>query len=150
MKKLISMILGSFFLIVVLIYFAPIKANIGRVRALEKRGDYCWNFSNPVLEISGTFQLHFTNIGNDHYLCSGIMYVDGYEMQLPAYGNAEIIGGEIYLTLSLAGVRNGVIGIDMQKAILDIATLDGTFEYIGVYYDAVEISSGTLTYTMNK
>ncbi len=51
------------------------------------------------------------------------------------------------MTLSLAGIRNDAIGIDMQKAILDPATLDGTFEYIGVYFDAVELSEGTLTYT---
>jgi hypothetical protein len=113
---------------------------------LTSKADKCWNFSNPILGISGKTQLRFSNIGGNHYLCSGVSTVtDPLFMQFPVYGNAEFLEGEIYVTLSLAGVRNGVIGMDMQKARLDPATLNGTFEYIGVYADAVEISDGTLT-----
>jgi len=122
-------------------------------RILKERGDYCWNFSNPILGISGTVRLRFTHIGGGHYLCSGLTTVTNPSLQLPVYGNAEIVEGNIYVTLSLAGIRNGVIGIDMQKAILNPTTLNGTFDYFGIYSGAVagsavtEVSNGTLTYT---
>ena len=66
-------------------------------------------------------------------------------MQFPTFGNVEILDGKIYMTLSLAGIRNDTIGNDMIKAKLDPVNLNGTFESIGVYIDAVELSEGTLT-----
>jgi len=115
---------------------------------------YCWNFSNPILGISGKVQLRFANIGGSSYLVSGMSTVTyPVTMQFPVYGNVELVGGNMYLTLTLAGIRNGVIGIDMQKAQLDPITLNGTFEQIGVYSGAVvgsavtEISGGTFTHT---
>ncbi len=149
MKKFCSIVMVSFCIIAFLNGVTPIKADAADYGwKLQKRGDYCWNFSNPILEISGTAQVRFAPIGGGHYLCSGVMTVTNPALGgFPAYGNAEIVGGEVYITLSLAGIRNGVIGIDMLKARLDPTTLNGTFEYIGVYFDAVEISEGTLTYT---
>lgn len=147
--KFFSIVMVSFCVIGLLNGVIPIKADAGDYGwKLHKRGDYCWNFSNPTLGISGTVQLRFTHIGGGHYLCSGVITVTNpILMGFPAYGNAEIVGGEVYITLSLAGIRNGVIGIDMLKARLDPTTLNGTFEHIGVYFDAVELSEGTLTYT---
>lgn len=146
--KFFSIVMVSFCVIGLLIGVTPIKTDAGGPGWKFKHGDYCWNFSNPALGISGTLQLGITHIGGGHNLCSGVFTVtDPPIMQFPAYGNAEFVGGEIYVTLSLAGIRNGVIGIDMMKARLDHTDLNGTFEWIGVYFDAVEISEGTLTYT---
>ncbi|MBW1695026.1 MAG: hypothetical protein JRJ41_12975 [Deltaproteobacteria bacterium] len=117
------------------------------------QGERCWEFTTERIDneedgdqISATIRLGFLHIGNDHYVCSGILSVPDFDMEFPAYGNAEIIGEEIYLTLSFAGVRDGEIGIDMEKAILDIDTFDGVSEGIGVYHSAItELSEGTLT-----
>jgi hypothetical protein len=143
MKKFLSIVMASFCVIGFLNGVTPIEADAG-----DYLGDYCWNFSNPTLGTSGTARLGVTHIGGGHYLCSGVFTVTyPIFMQFPTYGNAEIVGGEIYVTLSTAGIRNGVIGIDMSKARLDPTTLNGTSESIGVYFDAVELSEGTLTHT---
>jgi hypothetical protein len=141
--KLLSVVMISFLVIGSLNGVTAIKADAG-----EYLGDYCWNYSNPTLGALGTLQLGVTHIGGSHCLCSGVFTVtDPISKQFPAYGNAELVGGEIYVTLSLAGIRNDVIGIDMIKAKLVPTNLNGTFEHIGVYPDAVELSEGTLTYT---
>ena len=117
------------------------------------KGEYCWNFVNETLGTNGTIQLGCSHIGNNHHVCSGIVTVPP-NGSFPTYGNAEIVGGQIYATYSLAGMRNGIIGNDMSKAVLDPITLDGTFTGIGVYWDdsvndgtaVIEITdSGTLT-----
>ena len=150
--KFFSTVIVSFCVIGLLIGVTPIKADAGGKKSIG-RGDFCWNFVNPDLYISGTLQLGVTNIGGDHHLCSGLFTITSsgdpayVGMQFPAYGNLEIVEEVIYLTLSLAGIRNVEIGIDMMKAILDPDSLSGTFEWIGVYSDAVELSDGTLTST---
>ena len=111
-------------------------------------GDLCWSFSNPTQGTSGTIRLGISHIGGGHYLTSGVASVTTpIVVQVPVHGNVEIIGGEIVSTLTAPGSRNGVIGNDMQKIKLNSSTLNGSFESIGVYSDAVEISNGTLTHT---
>jgi len=130
------------------IFVTPIMVNAADKDPKPKSAEHCWNFSNPDLETSGKLQLGVTDIGDGHRLCSGVVtVVDPISFQGSTYGNIEYLAGEFHMTLSAAGIRNGVIGIDMMKARLDPTSLDGTFESIGVYFDAVEISSGTLTYT---
>jgi hypothetical protein len=141
--KFFSIVMVGFCAIGLLYGVTPIKADAG-----DYLGDYCWNYSNPTRGVVGTLQLGITNIGGGHCLCSGVFTVtDPISKQFPVYGNAELVGGEICVTFSLAGIRNDVIGIDMIKARLDPTNLNGTFESIGVYSDAVELSEGTLTYT---
>ncbi len=140
MKKHLSIFMISLCIICLLKAVIPTKADAG-----DYVGDFCWNFSSP--KASGVVRLGITHIGGGHFLCSGVFTVTKPgSMQFPTYGNAEIVGGQIYITLSSAGIRNGVIGNDMQKAILDPATLNGTVQLVGVYFDAVEIGNGTLTY----
>jgi len=143
MKKFFSIVMASFCVIGFLNGVTPIEAD-----ADDYLGDYCWNFSNPTRGTSGTTRLGVTHIGGGHYLLSGVSTLTyPILMQFPVFGNAEIVGGEIIVTTILAGIRNGVIGIDMGKARLDPTTLNGTFESIGVYFDAVELSEGTLMHT---
>ena len=141
--KFFSTVIVSFCVIGLLIGVTPIKADAG-----DYLGDCCWNFSDPTSETSGTIKLGVTHIGGGHYLCSGVTTVtDPISMQFPAYGNVEFLAGKYYMTLSIAGIRNDVMGIDMIKARLEPTNLNGTFESFGVYFDAIELSEGTLTYT---
>lgn len=96
------------------------------------RGEHCWNYNNVTQDTTGILRLSFFHIGNEHYLCSGVANVTDYG-SFPAYGNAEIVGGELYLTLSLAGQRDGIIGNDMYKFVLNPSSLNGTFTGFGVY-----------------
>mgnify|MGYP001820676540 CR=1 FL=1 len=136
--KFLSIVVISLFVISLFFGFTPTKADAG---------DFCWDFSNSTFDTSGTFKLGVIPIGGSHFLCSGVLSVtDPIVMQFPAFGNVEILDGKIYMTLSLAGTRNDTIGNDMIKATLDPVNLNGTFESIGVYIDAVELSEGTLTH----
>lgn len=83
---------------------------------------------------TGTVQLHFYHLGNNHHLCSGAATVLSH-VDFPVYGNAKIVGGQIYLTYSGAGIRNGIIGHDLTKAILNPDTMGGTVTAIEVYWD---------------
>jgi len=148
--KFFSTVIVSFCVIGLLIGVTPIKADAGGKKSIM-RGDICLDFENLDLDISGTLQLGVTHISGGHHLCSGLFIVNEVDDTFTAYGNLEIVEEVIYLTLSVAGVRDGIIGIDMIKAILD-SGLYGTFESIGVYSATgstgapavVELSIGTL------
>jgi len=132
------------------ICFTAITAEAADKDPKPKNDEHCWDISNPECQSESCVRLilYVMKIGDGHHLCTGVFIVtEGIDYQGSVFGNAEYLAGEFHMTLSLAGIRNGVIGIDMMKARLDPDTLDGTFEYIGVYADAVEISSGTLVYT---
>ena len=141
--KLFSIFLACLSAIVLLHGLTPTRAHAG-----DYIGDFCWNFTNQTLGVSGRVQLGVTYIGGGHYLCSGVTTVLPSLMQFPVHGNVEFLKGEIYMTLSLAGIRNGVMGIDMMKAKVSPPNLNGTFESVGVYVDAVEHSEGTFTFTV--
>jgi len=137
-----SMVTGAFCVICMLFGFALSGADAG-----EYLGDFCWSYSNTTLGASGILKLGISHMGGDHYTCSGVVtLVNPISMQFPTYGNIELLQGKIYITLSFAGIRDGVIGADTVKAVLG-PDLNGTFESIGVYADAVEISEGTVTST---
>lgn len=118
-------------------------------KILFKKGvDYCWNFENYTLPAEGKYRVAFSHLGNSHYLMSGVATVTSpIQKKFPVFGNAEMVDGEIIMTISLAGIRNGVIGNDMKKVRFNPSTLNGPFESIGVYYDAVEISEGDFWHT---
>ncbi len=89
-------------------------------------------------------------------MCSGIFDVTSpIVMKFPTFGNAEFVDGYIYLTLSVAGIRNGVMGNDMYKVVLTPSDLNGTVEGIGVYKveipasrqaAIVELTTGTVSH----
>jgi hypothetical protein len=116
-------------------------------------GEHCWNFSSttdgtPVL---GTLRLGVMNIGQDHYLCSGIMAVtEPISFNFTAFGNMEYVDDELRCTLSAQGTRfeneSYTVGIDMLTITIDPNTLNGTSEGIGVYTGGIEYSRGTFTY----
>ena len=116
-------------------------------------GEHFWNFSitsdgTPVL---GTLRLGVMNIGQDHYLCSGIMTVtEPFSLSFNTFGNMEYVNDELSCTLSLQGKRfedeNYTVGIDMLTITIDPNTLNGTSEGIGAYPGGIEYSQGTFTY----
>lgn len=120
-------------------------------------GEHFWNFSitsdgTPVL---GTLRLGVMNIGQDHYLCSGIMTVtEPFSLSFNTFGNMEYVNDELSCTLSLQGKRfedeSYTLGIDMLTVTIDPNTLDGTSEGIGAYPGGVEHSQGTFTYVNSE
>jgi hypothetical protein len=121
-------------------------------------GEHCWTYSGttegtPVL---GTVRLGIMNIGQDHYLCSGIMTItEPLSIHFTAFGNMEFVDNELRGTFSTQGKRfdnegNYTVGIDMTTITLDPNTLNGTSEGIGIYPDAIELSQGTFTYIRSE
>lgn len=138
--KFSSFIMTLFFIIWALCCVSPRMADAG-----DYLGDFCWDFAGKIYGSSGTLQLGVSHIGGGHYLCSGMFTVnDSTSTQFSTFGNAELIGGDIHVTLSFAGIRKNDIGIKMIRAILDSNSLNGSFESYGVYYDSMEISDGIL------
>ncbi len=85
-------------------------------------------------------------------MCSGVFTVtEPTSTQFPVHGNVELLGGEIYVTLSLAHrLRNSSLGLTVLEARLDPTDLNGTFESINLFIDIVEVSQGTFAYTTCK
>jgi hypothetical protein len=130
-------------LVALLLGTVAIQADAG-----DYLGDYCWNFSNATYGTSGVLRLGVTHIGGGHLMCSGTFSViKPFNIQGPTYGNIEVIENKIRISLSLLGMRDGKVGTEMHSIALDPATLNGTETGIGVFYDAVELFEGTLTYT---
>jgi len=120
-------------------------------------GEHCWTFSSTTDEtpVSGTLRLGVMNIGQDHYLCSGIMTVtEPFSVNFTTFGNMELVDNEIRCTLSVQGKRfeneSYTVGIDMLTVTIDPNTLNGTSEGIGIYPDAIELSQGAFTYISSE
>jgi len=117
-------------------------------------GEHFWSVSNTVegTPVSGTLRLGVIEVGEGHYLCSGVFAVtDPLSFQFSTFGNMESLDNEVRGTLLLQGTRcydegNCTIGIDMMTITMDPNTLNGTSEGIGVYHDAIEHSKGTVSY----
>jgi hypothetical protein len=124
------------------------KANAG-----DYLGDFCWRYSGSTYGGTATVQLGINSIGGGHFLCSGVITADSYPENLwpsngkfTTFGNAEIVGNGIKITLAFAGARNGVIGNDMFVVTLNPKTLDGTGKRIGVYSEKIETEDITLAF----
>jgi len=130
----------------------PTKAEIdGDADGLS--GEHCWAFSSTTVgtPVVGTLRLGIMNIGQDHYLCSGIVTVtEPISLYFTTFGNMELVDNELRCTLSVQGKRfeneSYTVGIDMLTVTIDPNTLDGTSEGIGVYAGGIEYSQGTFTY----
>jgi hypothetical protein len=147
MKRLASAF-AMFCLMAMVVCMFSTKAHAG-----DYLGEYCWRFTNPPSGNTGTLKIGITSIGGGHFLCSGISTVDNYPENIwppdgifSVYGNAELVGNRIVITLSNAGARDGVIGNDMSVITLDPQTLNGTGKGIGVYSDKIEHSEYTATF----
>lgn len=121
-------------------------------------GEHCWTFSRTTdgTPVSGTLRLGIMNIGEGHYLCSGILTItEPFSIHFTTFGNMEFVDNEIRCTLSVQGKRfdnegNYTVGIDMVTVTIDPNTLNGTSEGIGIFYDAIELSQGTFTYIASE
>jgi len=138
-----SLTSSSMFICLIISFFLPICAYAG-----DYLGDYCWKYNDTTNDSSGLIKLGIDHIGGNHFICSGVIYVQNpISLKIPTSGNIEFIDNSILCTLSLNGIRNGKIGIQMIKIELDPSTLNGNSESFGAYADATESSTGTVIFT---
>lgn len=148
--KLISKMLIGLILIALFNIAVVINASAG-----EYVGDFCWNFSstNNGTQISGSVLLGINHIGGGHCTCSGIITVTSpIFLQFTTFGNLELLGDEIRVTLTNQGKRfdnqgKYTVGIDMSTISLDLNTLNGLMEGFGIYSEESELSKGAVTFT---
>jgi len=148
MKRLFSRVAVCFWIIGLFCGVNPAQADAG-----DYIGDFCWDYSGKVdgTTVTALVQLGFNHIGGGHYLCSGTIKVTSpLTFQMPAFGNAEFLDDGIHVTLQNQGRRfdsqgHYTVGSDMSTIILDPRTFNGVTKGIGIYYDDIELSEGTVT-----
>ncbi len=116
----------------------------------EFLGDVCWTFAGSQLT-SGTVRAGVYHIGGGHYLLSGVSSVSfPISFQTPINGNAEFIGGNIQLTMLVAGRPGGHATHVVYHVVLNPATLNG--DYVGGATDMTDssaefgLTSGSVTH----
>ena len=110
-------------------------------------GEYCWTYETDDNDVKGTIRLGVNHIGDNHYMCSGVIDVQSpIKMKFPTFGNVEFVDDKVVVTLSLNGIRDGQIGVEMIKLELDPVTFNGKTESFGAYMDANEYVEGKVTF----
>jgi ABC-type uncharacterized transport system permease subunit len=92
--------------------------------AVEYLGHFCWkmDYQND----SKILKLGITHVGDAHLLLNG---KGGNEA---IHGSAEIDGDKIYMTTSSSGNNDQYTWTFTGRGVLDVATLNGTLEIMGV------------------
>jgi hypothetical protein len=92
----------------------------------EYVGDHCWEWVKKNGD-SGILKFSFFRIADQHYLWSGVCQCP--EGVVPAFGNAEVINGEMQLIYTQTGIdANGSVWSRIASCTLDIPTFDGRCE----------------------
>ena len=117
---------GRFWLVFLGIAFLALTS-----QANQYFGELNFAWTNDTYQTSGQLKIGVTHIGDGHYLASGkiIKLAPAPTETVPVYGNAEIIDGQVHLTISFVG--NG--GTESLRAILQPGTLSGIFKGVGIY-----------------
>ncbi|MFQ5962228.1 MAG: hypothetical protein ACE5MG_12610 [Candidatus Methylomirabilales bacterium] len=93
----------------------------------EYLGQFCWD------NLGATVVLGVTHMGDNHFLVSGtVTFLQGDTA--PFHGNAEIVGGQVLMTVNASGDELTEVFATTAHVILDPATLDGTIEFLNVVH----------------
>ncbi len=108
-------------------------------------GDYCWSF-NADDGTSGILRLGVTEITDfisaDHYLLTGIFATTFAES--PISGNGELLSdGFFHVTLTRSMFDGAGITRSVIHAVLDVNSLNGSFDEAPTYIDATLAASNT-------
>ena len=107
-------------------------------------GDFCWSITNATDGTSGILKLGVTEITDfisaDHFLLTGIFATTFAES--PISGNGELLSdGFFHLTLTRSMFDGQGITHSVIHAVLDINSLNGTFDEAPTFIDATLAAS---------
>jgi hypothetical protein len=84
-------------------------------------GELCWQVDNGAV-----IKFRISYIGNNQYLLNGQFYVSEEGIDI-AQGSAEMIGSNVYMTVTHSGKNDEAMWRGITHIILDITTLNGTY-----------------------
>jgi hypothetical protein len=99
------------------------------VQAADYLGEFCWQGGG-----GGTARLAVTHMGGGHFLLNGKLIGIVTE---PAVGSAEVLGNNVYITLTTTGSDVIDTWASFGRVVLDLATLNGTVEVLGVDHSKI-------------
>lgn len=108
------------------------------VKAGTYIGEVCWDvsFTTPV-GTGGIVRAGITDMGGGHYLLHGKATSKGEPKRVTAmHGNAEIEGSQVLITGVGSGTDADGTWEHVGNWVLDAATLNGTINRIGTYYNS--------------
>lgn len=92
-------------------------------------GEFCWE--DPG---GGIARLGLTHMGDGHFLVNGT-HTETPDIVQAVNGNAEIVGTQLIMHITSSGSDASEARAFFGTIVLDLATLDGTVEGLGVYYE---------------
>ena len=132
MKELQIMVVTLIFVVGFLV-----SGGIAKVEAQSPPGAYlgelCWDHLGDI------FVLGVTHMGDNHFPVAGSVsnpLVPG--ITVPVHGNAEIVGGQILMTLNASGAGPAAVLASTAHVILDPAILVGTIEFLDLIHDPLD------------
>ncbi len=122
----------------------------GNAEASNYLGEFCWQVSSNG-NAWGTVRLGVTDMGGNQYLTIG--RIDHYDGNIQIInGNAEAKGNDIMVTLNHSSKNSSTMMSGIDQVVLDMNTLNGTFDIIMTVYNYSNKSTsnsfltGALTY----
>ena len=127
-------------------------------------GDICWRASyatdiswqaggsqtSQPTTLQATYQLGAYQKDGGHIALYGKLFAEDPATAAAVHGNAEAIGNSYAMTLTLAGTGGTEKFNDIVNVVLDVQTLNGTFESAGTHYNnsgplGIHYGNGTMT-----
>ena len=97
------------------------------VQAANYLGEFCWQSPD-----GGVGKFAVTDMGDGHFLLNGKIIQPAAVLDSVAFGNAEVVGSQVYLLLTSMGSNTTDTWAAFNRVVLDLATLNGTLESINV------------------
>ena len=132
MKELKIMVVTLIFVVGFLV-----SGGIAKVEAQFSIGQYlgelCWD------DLGDLVRLGVTHMGDNHFLVTGSASDPLFPGDaIPVHGNAEIVGGQILMTVNASGAEATEVFASTAHVILDPATLVGTIEFLDLIHDPLD------------
>ncbi len=132
MKELKIMVVTLIFVVGFLVSGGIAKVEAGILPG-EYLGELCWDHLGDI------YVLGVTHMGDNHFLVAGSVTNPLFPgFTVPVNGNAEIVGGQILITLNASGAGPAAVIASTAHVILDPATLVGTIEFLDLFHDPLD------------
>jgi hypothetical protein len=112
-----------------------LAGGLSPVQAANYLGDFCWQAPD-----GGVAKFAVNDMGGGHYFLNGRTNKAGGVLDSVAFGNAEVVGSQIYLAITSTGGDTGGTWGAFNRVVLDLATLNGSVEGLEVDHSQTSAS----------
>ena len=103
-------------------------------------GEFCWQDPD-----GGIAKLALTYMGDGHFLVNG-RHTETSGIVQAVNGNAEVVGTEFIMHITTSGSDASEARAFLGTIVLDLATLHGTIEGLGIWYEKPPADIGGISY----